>query len=159
MHDLKLLPPDSATPRTLVANGHHAYGAQVSPDGRWIAFVSDETGTDQVYLQRFPESAGERVPVSTTGGTMPVWRDDGLELFYSSDVGQLMAVGVRAAGANLVLGQPRMLFDLGTTFWYRGARVWWPCAGGQEFLVLRNAISSASQNMRLTLNWTELLEQ
>ena len=158
-HDLKLLPPDSGTPRILVANGHHVYGGQVSPDGRWIAFVSDETGTDQVYLQRFPESAGERVPVSTTGGTMPVWRDDGLELFYSSEVGRLMAVSVRAAGASVELGQPQALFDLCATNWYRGARFWWPCAGGQEFLVLRNASSSASQNIRLMLNWTELMEQ
>jgi WD40 repeat protein len=158
-HDLKLLPSDSGAPRTLVANGHHAYGAQVSPDGAWIAFVSDETGTDQVYLQRFPESIGERIPVSTTGGTMPVWRDDGQELFYSSEVNRLMAVEVRAAGANVELGKPRALFDLGTTIWYRGARAWWPCAGGQEFLVLRNAISNASQNIRLTLNWTELIEQ
>jgi hypothetical protein len=158
-HDLKLLPSDSGTPRTLVANGHHAYGAQVSPDGAWIAFVTDETGTDQVYLQRFPESIGERMPVSTTGGTMPVWRDDGLELFYSSEVGRLMAVRVRAEGASVELGQPQALFDLGATIWYRGARAWWPCAGGQEFLVLRNAISRASQNIRLTLNWPELIEQ
>jgi hypothetical protein len=90
---------------------------------------------------------------------MPVWRDDGLELFYSSDVGRLMAVSVRAAGASVELGQPQALFDLHTTIWYRGARVWWPCAGGQNFLVLRNATSSASQNIRLTLNWTELTEQ
>jgi hypothetical protein len=90
---------------------------------------------------------------------MPVWRDDGQELFYSSEVNRLMAVEVRAAGANVELGKPRALFDLGTTIWYRGARAWWPCAGGQEFLVLRNAISNASQNIRLTLNWTELIEQ
>ena len=122
-----------------------------------MAFVSDETGTDQVYVQQFPESVGERVPVSTTGGTMPVWRDDGLELFYSSEVGRLIAISVRAAGASVELGQPQALFNLHATIWYRGARVWWPCAGGQEFLVLRNATSSASQNIRLMLNWTELM--
>jgi hypothetical protein len=90
---------------------------------------------------------------------MPVWRDDGLELFYSSEVGRLMAVSVRDAGPSVDLGQPQALFDLHTTIWYRGARAWWPCAGGQEFLVLRNATSSASQNIRLMLNWTELMEQ
>jgi Tol biopolymer transport system component len=158
-HHLKLLPPASETSRTLVAGGHHSYGANVSPDGSWLAFVSDETGIDQVYVQRCPESVGERIPVSATGGTMPVWRDDGRELFYSSATNQLMVVSVRAANTNIEFGRPEPLFELRTTIWYRGARAWWPSPGGQEFLVLRNAAPDASQSIRLTLNWTRLLTQ
>jgi Tol biopolymer transport system component len=157
-HDLKLLPLESESPRTLVAEDHNSYGANVSPDGRWMAFVSDQTGTDQVYVQRFPESVGERIPVSTTGGTMPVWRDDGRELFYASENNRLMVVSVRATSSTVELGRPQPLFDLRSTVWYRGARGWWPLPGGQEFLVLRNAAPGASDSIRVTLDWTRQLD-
>jgi dipeptidyl aminopeptidase/acylaminoacyl peptidase len=65
-----------------------------SPDGRWIAIESDETGRSEIYVQRFP-SAAARALVSTAGGPQPQWRPDGRELFYVAPDGKLMAVALR----------------------------------------------------------------
>ena len=81
----------------------------VSPDGRWIAYRSDESGRNEVYVQRFPEMGG-RVQISTAGGTAPLWSSDGAELFYRQ--GQaMMAVAVDGTGAAFGAGPPVRLFE------------------------------------------------
>ena len=81
----------------------------VSPDGRWIAYRSDESGRNEVYAQRFPDLGG-RVQISTAGGTSPLWSSDGAELFYRE--GQaMMTVAVDGSGAALRAGQPERLFE------------------------------------------------
>jgi serine/threonine protein kinase len=82
---------------------------QFSPDGRWIAYVSDESGAQQVYVQSFPTLGGQR-QISTEGGTQPQWRRDGKELFYLAPDRQLMAVTVKA-GATFEHDAPRALFQ------------------------------------------------
>jgi len=79
-----------------------------SPDGLHLAYVSDESGSREVYVRRFPDGSGRR-QVSINGGTQPVWRRDGRELFYV-DGTTLMAVAVSDEG-GLTLGQPQALFD------------------------------------------------
>jgi hypothetical protein len=89
------------------------YSPTFSPDGRWLAYASDESGRVEVYVQQYPQ--GERLAVSTGGGNDPVWRRDGKELFFhGSDAGALkmMAVSVTPDGASLRLGKPTPLFDL-----------------------------------------------
>src|SRR5206468_6690855 len=71
---------------------------QFSPDGRWVAYVSDESRRTDVYIAPFPEPAGKWL-VSTGGGTHPRWRADGLEVFYVALDNKLMAAEVRARGA------------------------------------------------------------
>ena len=71
--------------------------ARFSPNGRWVAYVSNESGRNEVYVQTFPASGG-KWPVSTKGGTSPLWRGDGKELFYDSGDGKLMAVEVKTGG-------------------------------------------------------------
>ena len=68
--------------------------AKLSPDGRWIAYVSDESGREQVYVQSFPEHGG-KWQISNGGGEQPLWRRDGRELFYLSGDRKLMAVEVK----------------------------------------------------------------
>ena len=82
---------------------------QVSPDGRWLAYVSDESGRSEVYVEPF-RRPGERVRVSTDGGGQPKWRADGKELFYVAPSGRLMAVDVSVSAGRLEVALPVSLF-------------------------------------------------
>src|SRR5205085_673890 len=89
------------------------YSPKFSPDGRWLAYESDTSGRNEVYVQPYPKV--ERLPVSTSGGNGPVWRRDGKELYFmGTDAGvpKMMAVSVTPEGASLRLGKPAPLFDL-----------------------------------------------
>ena len=81
---------------------------RLSPDGIWLAYVSDESGRDEIYLEAFPAHQNKS-QVSTGGGTNPRWRRDGRELFYVAPAGQLISVAV-SASQSLQLGIPRILF-------------------------------------------------
>jgi eukaryotic-like serine/threonine-protein kinase len=83
-----------------------------SPDGRWIAYQSNESGAAEIYVAAFP-SATTNLQVSTAGGVAPVWRPDGKELFYLTRGGQLMAVSVSSSGSGLKLETPHALFQTG----------------------------------------------
>jgi len=83
-----------------------------SPDCKWVAYNSNETGRDEVYITHFPDAA-RRYLVSTRGGIVPHWRNDGRELFYfSQPQGSMMAVNVDEKAEELSLGSPRALFHL-----------------------------------------------
>jgi Tol biopolymer transport system component len=102
--------PDSAEGREPVPFLHSDFNesqGQFSPDSRWIAYVSDESGSQQVYVQSFPTLGGQR-QISTEGGTQPRWRRDGKELFYLAPDRKLMAVTVKP-GATLEADAPRAL--------------------------------------------------
>src|SRR6185436_8865014 len=83
---------------------------QFSPDGHWIAYTSDESGSRQVYVNSYPPGA-DKLTISSKGGSQPRWRGDGKELFYVSG-GKLTAVPIRSIGAKLEVGAPQELFDL-----------------------------------------------
>jgi hypothetical protein len=80
-----------------------------SPDGRWIAYISDESGRYEVYVESFPERGGKR-QISTSGGSGPRWRGDGKELYYQTPDGKLMATPVTDS-TNLAVGAPVALFE------------------------------------------------
>ena len=82
--------------------------AQFSPDGKWIAYQSAESGNLEVYLAPFP-GPGPRIPVSAGGGESPIWSPDGSELFYTRG-NRLMAVSI-TRGATLSVSAPRVLFE------------------------------------------------
>src|SRR5262249_17464619 len=83
--------------------------ARISPDGKWIAYGSDETGRSEIYVQSFPSSGSKR-QVSTAGGDQPQWRGDQKEMYYIAPDGKLMAVDVRGDG-TFEIGVPTALFD------------------------------------------------
>ena len=89
---------------------------RLSPDGRWLAYVSNESGKNEIFVQAFPEHGG-RWQISTAGGSNPNWRRDGRELFYVSPEGMLMAVPVVAAANVIVPGQPAALFKMAGEFY------------------------------------------
>jgi eukaryotic-like serine/threonine-protein kinase len=85
---------------------------QISPDGKWLAYYSNETGRIEVYVQPFPSGAG-KWQISTNGGLFPRWRRDGRELFYLSQNGggKMMAVDLKSSGSTFEPGTPKELFD------------------------------------------------
>jgi Tol biopolymer transport system component len=98
-------------PFRLVNTGGRTASGRVSPDGRWLAYVSDETGTPEVYLESFPDLLG-RQQLSTDGGTQPVWsRDSGRELFYLSADRRLMSVATPSS-IHASPGKPQPLFPM-----------------------------------------------
>ena len=100
--------------------------SHVSPDGRWITYNSDESGTWEVYTASFPDLTGKR-QISIDGGMQPLWRRDGQELFYLSPQGQLMAVDVHVSeSTSIETGAPRALFRTGLnpSVPGRGVQVW-----------------------------------
>ena len=126
--------------------------AQVSPDGRLIAYASNEAGSYQVYVQAFPGGGAKRA-VSPGGGAKPQWRADGRELFYLSPNRTLMAVPVGAGGE---IGRPQPLFqapivaDLNT---YRSQFV--PSADGRRFLFDATEPSAAREPVTVLVNWND----
>ncbi len=82
--------------------------AVFSPDGHWIAFVTDESGRDEVYVQPYP-GPGRKWAISTAGGREPVWSRDGRELFFRN--GEQMLVVDVEFGESFAPGQPRVLFE------------------------------------------------
>jgi len=133
--------------------------AQFSPDGRWMAYVSNETGASQVYVQPFPASGG-KWQISTAGGSQPRWRRDGKELFYLSLDAKLMAVPIQA-GATLQPGIPNPLFQssiagaVSLAFSHR----WAAAADGQRFLFINAAEEATSTPLTVVLNWTATLRR
>ena len=91
----------------LASKGNQGNG-QISPDGKWLAYATDESGGWNIYATTFPGAAG-RWQVSVGGGTEPRWRDDGKEMFYLDATGMLTAVSI-SAGATFSSGTPQPLF-------------------------------------------------
>ena len=137
----------------------------VSPDGRWLAHMSDESGDMEVYVQRFPDGGG-RQRVSTGGGTRPVWGPEGRELFYVNQ-NVMMAASVTEAGASLRIAAPEPLFespfDLGSYQTSVGLEDISP--DGQSFLFIRQQVGSGESDgsgpeLVVVQNWhQELLER
>jgi len=86
-------------PRPLIRTNFQERTAEISLDGRWLAYESDESGRLEVYVRPFPEVNDGRWQVSTTGGRMPLWARNGRELFYLAPDGPIMAVPVERASS------------------------------------------------------------
>jgi eukaryotic-like serine/threonine-protein kinase len=104
---------------------------QFSPDGRWVAYISNESGRNEVYVAPFPGPGNTR-QVSCAGGLWPRWNRDGREIFFLASDGSMMAAAATPHGSTMEAGAARTLFDA------RPRRMRWPYAvspDGQRFLV------------------------
>jgi hypothetical protein len=97
-----------AKPTPFVNSRATEQSAAFSPEGAWLAYVSDESGRNEVYLRRFPDGDARR-PVSVDGGTNPVWNPNGTELFYRNGP-RMMAVAITDA-SNMTLARPQLLYE------------------------------------------------
>jgi len=139
-------------PRPFSETSFHESEAQVSPDARWVAYTSDESGKSQVYARPFPGPGGKS-SISIAGGQEPRWSRDGRELFYrDAGTNQLMAVDIQTNPAFRA-GQPRALFELRTGNWDAAP-------DGKRFLVVKEPETAASEaKMQAVVNWFEELRQ
>ncbi len=134
-----------------------------SPDGKWVAYASDESGRFEVYVQPYP-ATGDKWPISTTGGAQPRWRRDGRELFYLSISQQLTAVDVSTAGGRFEAGVPHVLFSTrasavsGLASSFRQFAV---TANGQAFLINETASTATAPRdpLKVVTNWMSLLRR
>ena len=140
-------------PRVFAQTSFNERGAVFSPDGRFLAYMSDESGRDEIYMQPFPGPGG-KVPVSTEGGVAPAWSPTGRELFYQSG-DRMMSVTV----TNGTVGTPKFLFEKPGT---RSARIadvanYDVTADGERFLMVVSG--GTSMQLHVVLNWFDELER
>ena len=120
--------------------------ARFSPDGRWLAYSSNESGKNEIYVAPFPGPGG-KWQVSTDGGVQPRWRRDGKELFYLSADLRLMSLEIRASGATLEPGAPKVLFEP-----HPLPSLYDAAADGQRFLMISSGVEQ-SPPITLAQNW------
>jgi serine/threonine-protein kinase len=129
--------------------------ASFSPDGRWVAYQSDETGQLEIYICRFPDRSGKQ-QVSTDGGYEPVWNTNGKELFYRNG-NRMMAVTVQTDG-DLILGRPTVLFE--GRFVYHPLGSYDVTPDGQRFVLIDDSEAEpAPTHLVLIQNFTEVLKR
>jgi serine/threonine protein kinase len=151
--DIWMLPLGTGSPSKpypwLATPSQEAYG-KFSPDGQWVAYDSDDSGRDEIYVAPFP-GPGPRRQISVDGGSRPRWRADGKEIFYIGLNDRLMAAEVSTKAGGLEVGTirqlniPAGLFDVS--------------ADGQRFLVAAPREQQSSAPLTLVENWTALLKK
>jgi serine/threonine-protein kinase len=170
LHDIWVLTMgEKPATRPFLASAASEYSPAFSPDGRWLAYASDESGRFEVYIQQYPQ--GERIAVSTGGGNGPVWRRDGKELFFQGQdagVPKLMAVSVTPDGASLRLAKPVPLLDLrvpgptGAVEQYANsvnAGAEYDTLPDGRFVMVRGADPTGTREIVLVQHWFEELKR
>jgi hypothetical protein len=157
-----LLTDHDRTPRPFLRTSANEGGPDFSPDGRWLAYASDESGRDEVYVQPYP-GPGPRHQISAQGGTQPAWARNGRELFYTvpdpnATTGKMMAVAVTLT-PTLTAGVPRLLESVVEITFPRGYDV---STDGRRFITTRENARSPEPppaQMILVQHWVEELKR
>ena len=135
------------------------FSPQPSPsaDPHWVAYQSDESGRNEVYINSFPE-ARSKTRISVTGGTYPQWGPGGRELFYMSPENKLMVVSIKVGADSVEASAPRELFTLPA--FDNGLDAPYDVApDGQRFLVRATPQQQAAQPLTVIVNWPALLNK
>jgi eukaryotic-like serine/threonine-protein kinase len=136
--------------------GGTGYG-RISPDGRWVAYGSNESGRNEVYVAPFPGPGG-KWQISTGGGTRPRWRHDGSEIFYLAPDSKLMVASVSGKGAGFEVGAVKLLFPT-RAVGFGGFYPYDVSADGQRFLINTTQEQATSSPITVVLNWTAGLKK
>jgi len=154
--DLWVLPEDRK-PRPLLQSPFIEREGQFSPDGKWLAYSSDESGRYEIYVRGFSAAVsapGGKWQVSTAGGQQPRWRGDGKELFYIAPDRKLMAVSTDTTGGSFRAGSPQALFEtrlpLSTAL---SSFLYDATADGRRFLMADQMGDAAPSPMTVVINW------
>jgi Tol biopolymer transport system component len=162
--DVWVLPLDGGRkPRPLLQTPFDEEWAQLSPDGRWIAYNSDESGRPEVYVASFPD-LGSKLRISTEGGVHPHWSPDGRELYYRSGTSleaerpleqrvRVMAVSI-ATSPGVKAGAPHLLFE-GPFF--DSSHDYAVTPDGKGFVFIRESQTAGPSELKVVLNWFEEL--
>src|SRR2546423_14963129 len=150
-------PGVDAAPIPLVATSFSETSPAISFNGRWLAYSSNESGRDEIYVTQFPNTRAGKWEVSTGGGTEPVWSHRGTELFYRDASGNLVVVGVNA---NLTFSVGRSTIRLPAAG-YESSRYtpqYAVAPDGKRFLMIRPLETGSPDNIIVVENWVEELK-
>jgi Tol biopolymer transport system component/predicted Ser/Thr protein kinase len=157
----------NGTPEWLLEEEYMEATPQISPDGRWMAYFSNESGSDEIYVRPFPEIDKDKWQVSTSGGQNPLWSPDGRELFYitfTNNVATVMAVAVDTEPMFSV-GKPKVLFKGNYISGYVEGLGFDIDPNTGRFLMIKPAVTefqrtnTESRKINIVLNWDEELKQ
>ncbi len=151
-------PGVDSTAAPLVATEFLDFSMALSPNGRWMAYVSSVTGRPEVYVSPFPDVGSGRQLVSTAGGVEPVWAHSGRELFYRNGANELVAVQV-TADETFTVGQQDVLFSLATFLPGNGHPQYVVSPDDQRFVMLRIMNQGDDAELILVENWFEGLRE
>ena len=150
--DIVLLAPGTDTaPTPLVASRFEEFAPDVSPDGRWFAYVSTESGRSEVYVRRLDDPGAGRTQVSVDGGEEPRWAHSGRELFFRSRRGDMMVIDV-TPGDTFSAGSPRVLFSAAAMSVDPFHRTYDLSRDDQRFVMVHRTANDVGE-LVLTLNW------
>jgi serine/threonine protein kinase len=144
-------------PFPVVQGSFGAASAQLSSNGRYVAYTSNETGREEVYVQTFPQPTG-RWQISTSGGVQPTWRHDGKELFFLSLDQKLMSVDVNTTSGTLQAGIPKALFHTPLVLASYWRNIYVPSPDGQRFLMITPGSTTKQEPITVVVNWLALLK-
>jgi len=161
-YDLQIIDIEAKTPpKTLLAEPYSEANGVVSPDGRWLAYQSTESGRDEIYVRPFPNVNSGRWQVSADGGTRPLWSRDGRELFYYVPPGVIMAVPI-ASGGSFTAGTPAVAVK-GNYLSPQTGRMYDVSPDGRRFLLIKDSrVEGAAPpppQLIVVQNWLEELKR
>jgi Tol biopolymer transport system component len=137
---------------------------RLSPDSHWLAYMTNQTGNNQIVVQAFPDPNGGKTTVTAQGGMFPTWRGDGRELYYLALDGKIMAVPVKENGDKIMFGDPTPLFQSPLTIpTFPTPHQYDVTSDGKRFIFIANNPSPATPNdsakLSVVVNWTALLRK
>jgi serine/threonine-protein kinase len=141
----------------LVATKFTEWSPSLSPDGRWLAYTSNESGQFEVYVVPFPNTSAAKWAVSTRGGTEPLWAHGGRELFYRDGAGNLVAVEVETT-PTFSIGHSTALFHAAVFSSFPGAPQYALAPDDRRFLMIRPVSASTPDKLIMVENWFEELK-
>jgi hypothetical protein len=158
--DIGLLPLEGTSEAVaLLDSSFNEHSGVLSPDDRWLAYVSDESGREEIYLRAFPSLEG-RVLVSTDGGSEPLFSRDGKELFYRNG-DRMMAVRILSTDGKFEVSKPEVLFEgrfqSGTMGGSPGLN--YDVAADGRFVMIREEESRGGTSLHVVLDWFEDLKR
>jgi serine/threonine-protein kinase len=161
-YDLHIVDIDAKSPpKPLLAEAYSESNGVVSPDGRWLAYQSNESGRDEIYVRPFPDVNTGRWQVSVNGGTRPLWSRDGRELFYYLPPGVVMSAPI-VPGPVFSAGTPTTLFK-GTYLSPQTGRMYDVSPDGKRFLLIRESRAEGEAppppQLIVVQNWLEELKR
>lgn len=145
-------------PQRLVEGNFVAANGRFSPDGRWVAYNSDETGRQEIYVTSFPKGAG-KWQISGNGGTLPIWSHDGKELFYWALDNTLVSVPMTVTKDAVEAGAPHPLFRLSHALGNVGLVSPYDVTGDSQRFMVIEAAQAANKPITLVTNWMAELKQ